>query len=67
MSNILIAVKIPETLKQQIENFIKTNYPRYKTYSQVVREALTIFLEGNKTASLQGARGHNEGEAVGKV
>jgi Arc/MetJ-type ribon-helix-helix transcriptional regulator len=56
MSNILIAVKIPETLKQQIENFIKTNYPRYKTYSQVVREALTIFLEGNKTTESRGTQ-----------
>ena len=51
MPNILLAVKIPETLKQQIEQYIKANYPKYKTYSEVVREALKQFLkesEGNE-------------------
>lgn len=45
MPNILLAVKIPESLKQQIEQFIKREYPRFKTYSEVVREALRKFLE----------------------
>ena len=46
MANILIGIRIPESLKQQIEQFIKREYPRYKTYSEVVREALKRFLEG---------------------
>jgi len=48
MPNILLAIKIPETLKQQIEQFIKREYPKYKTYSEVVRTALKQFLEGEK-------------------
>lgn len=46
MSNILIAVKISEQLKTQIEAYIKEKYPEVKTVSQVVREALKRFLEG---------------------
>jgi len=45
MSNILIAVKISEQLKTQIEAYIKRKYPEVKTISQVVREALRQFLE----------------------
>ncbi|MEM0095589.1 MAG: ribbon-helix-helix domain-containing protein [Candidatus Bathyarchaeia archaeon] len=48
MPNIIIAIRIPETLKQQIEQFIKREYPKYKTYSEVVREALKRFLEGEQ-------------------
>jgi len=44
MSNILVAVRIPEALKKEIEQFIKEKYPEYKTYSDVIREALRRFL-----------------------
>jgi Arc/MetJ-type ribon-helix-helix transcriptional regulator len=44
LPNIILAVRIPETLKQQIEQFIKEKYPEYKTYSDVIREALKRFL-----------------------
>jgi Arc/MetJ-type ribon-helix-helix transcriptional regulator len=48
MKTIFIGLRIPETLKQQIEQFIKKEYPRYKTYSDVIREALRRFLECEK-------------------
>jgi metal-responsive CopG/Arc/MetJ family transcriptional regulator len=51
MSNrIRITVEINETLQKGIENAIKNNYPKLKTVSDVVREALKRFLkesEGN--------------------
>jgi len=46
MKTIFIGLRIPETLKERIEEFIKREYPRYKTYSDVIRAALNEFLEG---------------------
>jgi len=43
---IRICVEINETLQKGIENAIKTNYPKLKTVSDVVRIALKQFLEG---------------------
>jgi Arc/MetJ-type ribon-helix-helix transcriptional regulator len=40
-----IGVKISESLKQQIEEYIKREYPKFKTYSEVVREAIKRLLE----------------------
>jgi Arc/MetJ-type ribon-helix-helix transcriptional regulator len=46
MKTIFIGLRIPETLKERIEEFIKKEYPKFKTYSDVVRAALIKFLEG---------------------
>ena len=40
-----ILFKLPESLKEQIGDFAKTNK---KTNSQVIREALATYLENNK-------------------
>jgi Arc/MetJ-type ribon-helix-helix transcriptional regulator len=40
-----IGVKISESLKQQIEEYIKREYPRIRTYSEFVREAIKRLLE----------------------
>jgi Arc/MetJ-type ribon-helix-helix transcriptional regulator len=52
LPNIILAVRIPETLKQQIEQFIKKEYPRFKTYSDVIRAALNKFLEGEGSGKM---------------
>jgi len=46
MKTIFIGLRIPETLKERIEQFIKKEYPKFKTVSDVVRTALQQFLEG---------------------
>jgi len=45
---IRICVEINETLQKGIENAIKTNYPKLKTVSDVVRTALERFFSENK-------------------
>ena len=52
MKTIFIGLRIPETLKQQIEQFIKMQYPRYRTYSDVIRAALIKFLEGEGSGKM---------------
>jgi len=43
----IIAVRIDKQTLEQIEKFIKKEYPRTKTVSEVVRLALRKFLESN--------------------
>jgi Arc/MetJ-type ribon-helix-helix transcriptional regulator len=40
-----ITIQIDPTQKQEIESFVKNEYPRVKTISEVVRAALDEFLE----------------------
>jgi len=44
MNRIRISVEITEATRQQIEAAVKREYPRLKTVSDVVREALKEFL-----------------------
>lgn len=51
--SIRITIQIKESLKQQIDAYIKRKYPEVKTISQVVREALKRFLEAPPNESKQ--------------
>jgi Arc/MetJ-type ribon-helix-helix transcriptional regulator len=45
MNKIRITIQIDESVKHDIENIIKTHYPKFKTVSEVVREGIKRLLE----------------------
>jgi hypothetical protein len=45
--NETITIRVPDGEKAKIETFIKREYPKLKTISEVVRLALTDFLSAN--------------------